>query len=443
MPDTPPATRGWYYRALRSAYERAPHLRRAAAAATNGVVRALLTPQVPVPPAARSYTAAELVGLTDHLNERAEAYFASQLSPEFRRFLLGKPFSDVEHFAEHMFSVGVLVHWLQLRPGDVVVELGAGSGWLSQLLNRFGCQTVCLDVSPTAVGLAATLFEADSHTNWALEPRFAHYDGRRLPLDDATADAVVVYDAFHHVPNQAEVLRELRRVVRPGGVVAMSEPGRRHSLSGGSIAEVEQTGVLENDIVVEELDVLARRCGFSRTTVVPLSLAGSMEVDSAELVGFLRGQGFQQYWTRQAQSLLSEHYILLHNGTRRPDTRRPGLTTASIELAPLAVRSDGATVLGATVTNTGDTLWRSGDVADYGTTRLGIQRLAPDGTVLERDWHRVAMPGEVEPGGSVELTTTLPVLAAGRHRLRLDLVAEAVRWFGDHGSPTVEVDLEL
>lgn len=451
--------RGWHYRALRTLYERVPSLARAAAAVTNTVVRGVLAPQVPVPQPARTYTNDQLTGLTDHLNERAEHYFAAQLSPEFRSFLLGKPFTDVGHFAEHLFSVGVLAHWLQLRPGDVVVELGAGSGWLSHLFHRFGCPTISLDVSPTAMGLARELFEADRHTDWSLGPRFLTYDGHTLPLGDSSADALVVYDAFHHVPNQAELLAEMHRVLRPGGMVAMSEPGRRHSLSGGSLAEVEKTGVLENDIVVEELDGLARACGFARTTIVPVSLAGSVEVDSTELVGFLRGRGFQQFWARQAQSLLSEHYILMYKGVRRPDTRRPSVTTARIEApASLTARAGHAARLACRVTNSGDTLWRVGAPANsahgapangapgavYGQTRLGVQLADAAGQVTDRDWHRVEMPHELGPGETAALSTDLPPLpVAGTYQLHLDVVAESVRWFADHGSEPETVHLTV
>ena len=65
--------------------------------------------------------------------------------------------------------------------------------------------------------------------NWSLDPRFVAYDGRTLPLDDATCDCVVVYDAFHHIPNQRAILAEMHRILRPRGMVVMSEPGVGHA----------------------------------------------------------------------------------------------------------------------------------------------------------------------------------------------------------------------
>ena len=45
----------------------------------------------------------------------------------------------------------LLIAGARLRPGDTVIEIGAGSCWLSHLLNRYGCRTIAVDVSPTAL----------------------------------------------------------------------------------------------------------------------------------------------------------------------------------------------------------------------------------------------------------------------------------------------------
>jgi len=60
--------------------------------------------------------------------------------------------------------------------------------------------------------LGRTLFERDPQTNWSLDPAFLAYDGQTLPVADATVDRIVLYDAFHHIPNQEHLLREMRRV---------------------------------------------------------------------------------------------------------------------------------------------------------------------------------------------------------------------------------------
>ena len=163
------------------------------------------------------------------------------------------------------------------------------------------------------------LFERDPQTNWAIEPEFCVYDGHRIPLPDGCADKMLVYDAFHHVPNQAEILREMARVLKTGGVVAMCEPGSGHGHSELSKLEEEEWGVLENDIFVEELAPLAVECGFSRLNVVPINLPLSTEVPAARLRDFLLGKELRQYWSQWTQAFQDVNYILLYKGRLPPD----------------------------------------------------------------------------------------------------------------------------
>ena len=111
---------------------------------------------------------------TTTYNEAAERYYAEYADP---RFLLDKPFSDAQQFGRYLVNTGTLIAGAKLRPGDTVVEFGAGTCWLSHFLNRFGCRTIALDVSGTALTLGRQLFESDPRTNWSLDPRFVPYDG--------------------------------------------------------------------------------------------------------------------------------------------------------------------------------------------------------------------------------------------------------------------------
>lgn len=48
-------------------------------------------------------------------------------------------------------------------------------------------------------------------------------DARAIPLADETADAVVIVDALHHLPDPDRVFEEVHRVLRPGGVLVVRE----------------------------------------------------------------------------------------------------------------------------------------------------------------------------------------------------------------------------
>ncbi len=272
----------------------------------------------------------DLAARTDGYNAAAERYFARFDTPSF---LLDKPFSEPAALPKHLIDAGVLIAASRMAPGDVVLELGAGSCWLSHMLNRYGCTTVAVDVSPTVIELGRRLFQADSRTNWDLAPRFLVYDGHQLPVENASCDRIVINDAFHHVPNQRELLTEMHRVLRHDGIVAMSEPGRGHAAAGHSVHEAREFGVLENELVVEDLAALARECGFEQVKIVATSPHVLTEVDAADLGPFMGGKGFAAHWKSFCSALEQHHYILLYKGQAGPTTRRPARLAAQVEVA--------------------------------------------------------------------------------------------------------------
>lgn len=387
-----------------------------------------------------------ILARTDELNEAAERYYAEYPEPEF---ILGKPFVEESYFPKRLFDLGVLFHALRLAPGDVVLELGAGTCWVSHFLNRYGCKTVSVDVSKTALALGREYFRRDSHTRWDLEPDFLVYDGRRLPLADRSCDRIVINDAFHHLPNPQEVLHEMARVLVDGGIVAMSEPGPGHADSQESIREVETTGVLENEIVLDELDEMARRSGFDGASLLPLSLDGVHEVPVSVLGQAAESEVMVERW-------LSLHagprYIVLHKGAWVPTSRRAEGLAAEIEVvaprAPWRAAPGESLSLRVRVRNRGTARWLATAEERKGWTRLGVHLYRDGGgfpgEVVDFDWLRVSLGPDLDPGEERVLDVTLPAIeAAGDYRLVFDLVAEQVLWLAQRGSRTADGALHV
>ena len=409
------------------------------------VERLFVTKQMVLPPVAPRYTTAQLEANTEAYNEASERYFAEYKN---RDYLLGKPYTDTMNFARRLFDIGVIVHWMRLSRGEVVAELGAGTCWLSHFLNRFGCKTIAIDVSSTALEMGRELFERDTLTNWDLEPEFRTYDGHHIPLPDGHVDKILVYDAFHHVPNQAEILCEMARVLKEGGVVAMCEPGAGHGRSELSKLEEDEWGVLENDIFVEELERLALDCGFTRLTVVPINLPSSTEIPAHRLRDFLLGKQLRQYWSHWSKSFQDVNYILMYKGDYLPTTRNPQTPWARIEPVPdrVEVRSGQRSRLNIRLTNTGDTRWLTDIRNQPGWTRLGAHLHTHEhGTpALDFDWFRSELPHDIFPGEGVTLHVELPAIdTPGEYRAVFDVVAEQVLWFAHRNSPVAEVPIAV
>jgi demethylmenaquinone methyltransferase / 2-methoxy-6-polyprenyl-1,4-benzoquinol methylase len=115
-----------------------------------------------------------------------------------------------------------LVAAVDAAPADRVLDVATGTGLVSEaLVRRYGCTVVGLDQSPEMLGMARARLARDR----ALAARVSLVEGEaeRLPFADAEFDHVSFTYLLRYVADPAATLRELARVVRPGGRVASLE----------------------------------------------------------------------------------------------------------------------------------------------------------------------------------------------------------------------------
>ncbi len=118
--------------------------------------------------------------------------------------------------------IGETLRSFGLREGETVLELGPGPGYFSIEASRLvGPQgrVVCVDVQPEMARiLQRRLDEADAGD---ADPVVA--DATRLPLGDRTVDRAFLVTVLGEIGDRPSALRELRRVLRPGGELAIME----------------------------------------------------------------------------------------------------------------------------------------------------------------------------------------------------------------------------
>ena len=259
-------------------------------------------------------------------------------------------------------------------------------------------------------------------------------------------DRIACFDAFHHVPNQDDVLREMCRVLRPGGRAVFAEPGEGHSHTDQSEFEMDRFGVLENDLHLHEVVEKARRAGFDAAYVKPYPDPGALTFAAADFERFMGGDDRAFPLSVLRESLRHFFVFVLTKGEEVYDSRNPRVLKAEITLLEpeglLAATAGERLRLRARARNTGDSIWRHKIVGVGGYVMLGAHLYGEDGQPITPNVSRAALPRDVAPGEAVELDVEVPVPERrGRFVLRLDMVSEWLAWFAQLGSPTPEYPL--
>jgi SAM-dependent methyltransferase len=352
----------------------------------------------------------------------------------------------------YMFGFTLVVTALDCKVGDLILDFACGSGWISEWLKRLGYVTVSIDISTILLGFARKRMACDSRIN--LDDFPAHFvacDSGKLPFKDETFDGIICMNSLHHMPDYQIIFDEMYRVLKGDGRAAFSEPGCIHSKSPVSIREMEESGVLERDIVLSDIYDKALRTGFREVTIRPMLNLNNVDFTYLRWQRFLNSMPgpVEEYLQNVRDSVEKYNPIFtLHKGLteRRRDSRKPGLLQARIEIveAPDTVIYGSEMIFKFLVKNIGDTLWLSENRKFGGYVTLGAKLLAGDKRTIDDKLHRASLPRDIKPGESVEVLTCLAApLEKGKHVLKFDLVCEKIMWFESAGSEPVLVQVEV
>jgi ubiquinone/menaquinone biosynthesis C-methylase UbiE len=204
------------------------------------------------------------------------------------------PFDDSAAYERFMgrwsrAAAPVFLDWLAVRPGARWLDVGCGTGILAEAILQLGApQAVdAIDPAPAQIAMA-------SQGPAGGGARFQVADAQRLPFADAAFDVVASALVINFIPDPPVALAEMRRVARPGGVVAgyVWDFAEEFSPSGPLRRALRRLGVEVPAVPGTEVS----RCNALRSL---FEAAGLQRVETRTIDVCLAYESFQDFWSAQ------------------------------------------------------------------------------------------------------------------------------------------------
>ena len=391
--------------------------------------------------------------------KRAAIEYVDKLDAERRHYLLTKPFYNLankppKHAGEgmdaetfrHFCDFANMAVTLALPAGSRILDVGCGSGWLSEYFARLGYEVKGIDISPTLIEMsrrrvASVPYDVDHETT--LRCTFAIHDIETGPLDEKF-DAVICYDSLHHFEDERAVMRNIASMLDVGGVLFILE-GERPAAGSSTEAELravmEQYRTLESPFDYSYLRELLDENGFA--------IVG----DYVSVNGLFERELIEDDRLPLRTVPTNYHYFACKKvaegvpASSIPDSRKPGRLSARIALRSkpnLRISSGEALEIDLEIENTGDTLWLAGSDARAGVVMPAVRIIDEEGTVVREVHGEPPLPHAVAPGEMIRLKIGCAApQRSGVYALRVDLVDEQVCWFEESGSAPLTMRLEV
>ncbi|HEY1985425.1 MAG TPA: arsenite methyltransferase [Terracidiphilus sp.] len=155
-----------------------------------------------------------------------------------------------------------------LRSGEVVVDLGSGGGLdvflASRMVGPRG-RAIGIDMTPAMIDRARVNAQAGGYTN--VDFHLSTID--KIPLPDASVDCVISNCVLNLAPDKPAVFREIARVLKPGGRLAVSDIALKHELPGDiATSMAAYVGCIAGAILIDDYRAGLLAAGFDHVEIV-------------------------------------------------------------------------------------------------------------------------------------------------------------------------------
>jgi SAM-dependent methyltransferase/glycosyltransferase involved in cell wall biosynthesis len=398
--------------------------------------------------------------------KRAALEYPRMLDEERSYYLRTKPFYNLSHKPvkhtgygmdpethRHFTDFANMAVTLALPAGARILDVGCGSGWLSEYFARLGYEVLGIDISDDLIRMARERLENIPYKLDHERPvrcRFLVHDIELAPLAESF-DGIICYDSLHHLEDERAVFRHLASMLNVGGLMFVLE-GRKPSAGSATENELRdvmrQYGTLESPFSYEYLRTLLDEHGLAVTGDY-VSINGLFEREMLE--GNSSAPGDLRLPLRTVPT--DYHYLTCMKvvegapASSVPDSRNPGVLRAEFTMRNLPARKvcpETKLQIPIRIKNAGDTVWLSGQTVRPGIVMPGIRIMDEGGTtVIELHGHPL-LPRAVAPGQAVTLDIQFAAPAEpGTYTVKIDLVDQLICWFEERGSQPLAFSFEV
>lgn len=154
----------------------------------------------------------------------------------------------------------------QLQPGETIVDLGSGGGFDIFIAGRRvgpSGRAIGVDMTPEMISKARRNALQYRQTTGLDNVEFRLGEIEHLPIADASVDAIISNCVINLSPDKPQVWREIARVLRPGGRVAVSDIALVAPLPPEVLSMVEGlVGCVAGAVLISETESMARAAGL-------------------------------------------------------------------------------------------------------------------------------------------------------------------------------------
>jgi SAM-dependent methyltransferase len=146
--------------------------------------------------------------------------------PTTERLIVENYQSNEESYLIYLIHIATYKHCINFVSGKRVLDYGCGTGYGTALISNNCLQITGIDVSPEAIAHAQSHYNAPNLSYLQVKPA----EDAPLPFPDSSFDVVLSFQVIEHVQDVSVYLREIERVLAPGGYIIIATPDRSSRL---------------------------------------------------------------------------------------------------------------------------------------------------------------------------------------------------------------------